>query len=89
MSTNNYEEKYAVAQYIIIYGLERILEICDYNLRVVINHLRRECKTSKKTNLYNHIQKFKRYLNDRIYRKHGKNVDLVDNFLKEKFRKEK
>lgn len=75
-----------VSNYIKEKGMENILLMCNNNLCDVKNHLKRECKLPPTTNLYIQICKFKKFLEERMYKKYGNNVDTVILFLKENFK---
>ena len=81
--------KNVVAEYIKHLGMGNILAKCGNNLRAIKNHLFRECNLVKGTNLYHTMKKFKQYLENRLWEAYGKNVVLVEDFLRKNFGGEK
>ena len=68
-------------EYIKRCGIEVILDKCNYNLRVVKNHLKRNCSSS---NINTVMPKFKQYLKDnQIFDKALMNefIDIVKKYF--------
>lgn len=79
------DRKNKVAEYIKHMGMGNILAVCGNNLRAVKNHLFRECHLCKGTNISYTMKKFKEYLENRLWETYGKNVVLVEDFLRKSF----
>ena len=72
-------------EYISIHGIEAILKKCNYSLRVVEVHIRRECQLPPKYDMRNTMKKFKKYLNERYNQQKSPLKDELINKLKEAF----
>lgn len=78
-----------ISKYLKTKGIEAVFNICNRNLRSVKAHLRRLDGVSRSTNISYQITLFKKFINDDLSNKFGKDVDTMKSFLRETFRREK
>ena len=73
------------SEYISIHGYEAILKGCNYNLRAVDAHIKRECGLPSDYDMRYTRKKFKKYLYETRNQQKTPQKDILVNKIKEEF----